>query len=137
MKLIGRLLSPYARRVGVALHLYGIEFEHEPISVVEDREELTKIHRLARIPCLELDDGELLVDSHQILAELDRQVGPERALLPQDPAAQRAHVPPSPISASRAIASISPAAVGPASPMTSAAVEGGAIRASTVANAVG
>lgn len=90
MKLVGRYLSPFARRVGIALHLLEIDFEHDPVSVVEDRSALDSVSALSRIPCLVLDSGEVLVDSHQILAELDRMVGPERALLPRDPGDARA-----------------------------------------------
>jgi glutathione S-transferase len=91
MKLIGRFLSPFVRRVGIALHLYEMEFEHEPLSVVDDRAAVDAVNRLSRIPCLVLDDGDTLIDSHQILAELDRMVGPERALVPRDPADARAY----------------------------------------------
>jgi glutathione S-transferase len=65
--------------------------EHGPLSVVDYRTALDAIHGLSRIPCPVLEDGEVLVDSHQVLADLDRQVGPERALVPREPAAQRAH----------------------------------------------
>ena len=91
MKLVGRYLSPFARRVGIALHLLEIDFEHDPVSIVDDRAAVNKISSLSRIPCLVLDDGEVLVDSHQILAELDRMVGPERAMVPRDSANLRAY----------------------------------------------
>jgi len=89
MRLVGRFLSPFARRVAIALELYGLPYEHANLSVVDDRAEITAVSKLSRIPCLVLDDGEILIDSHQILAELDRQVGPGRALLPKDPSQLR------------------------------------------------
>jgi glutathione S-transferase len=91
MRLIGRFLSPFVRRVAIALELYGLPYGHSNLSVVDDRDEITAVSRLSRIPCLVLDDGETLIDSHQILAELDRQVGPERALLPKNPNQLRAY----------------------------------------------
>ena len=90
MKLVGRYLSPFARRVGIALHLLELDFEHDPVSVADDRSSVDAVSALSRIPCLVLEDGEVLIDSHQILAELDRMVGPERAMVPRDPADARA-----------------------------------------------
>jgi glutathione S-transferase len=81
MRLVGRFLSPFVRRVAIALELYGLQYEHVNLSVVDDRDAITAVSKLSRIPCLVLDDGETLIDSHQILAEFDRQVGPERAML--------------------------------------------------------
>ena len=34
MILIGQYDSPFVRRVGIALRLYGMEFEHRPWSVL-------------------------------------------------------------------------------------------------------
>ncbi|HAN52281.1 MAG TPA: glutathione S-transferase family protein, partial [Pseudomonas sp.] len=36
MKLIGRYMSPFVRRVGVSLHLLDIPFTNEPLSVLTD-----------------------------------------------------------------------------------------------------
>lgn len=80
MRLVGSPISPFVRRVAVALRLYGFEYEHIKASVVDDREVISGFSGLVRVPALELDGGEVLIDSHQILAELDRMVGPSRQL---------------------------------------------------------
>lgn len=86
MILIGRFGSPFVRRVGITLRLYGIEHEHRPLSgsVPEERVQLQKVNPVARVPALVTDDGEALVDSATILDYLDRLVGPEKALTPAD-----------------------------------------------------
>lgn len=83
MILVGRYLSPFVRRVGATLHLYGIPFEHRSmLAFGEDKEKLKAFNPVARVPALLLDDGEALVDSAAILDHLDQEVGPERALTP-------------------------------------------------------
>lgn len=89
MLLIGQFDSPFVRRVGIALELYGIAYEHRPWSVWRDAEEIAVYNPLLRVPTLVLDSGESLLDSAAILDALDEQVGPERALLPQSGAARR------------------------------------------------
>lgn len=44
MKLIGMLDSPYVRRVAVSLALYGVEFEHLPLSVFSAVEPFAKFN---------------------------------------------------------------------------------------------
>jgi glutathione S-transferase len=83
MLLIGQFDSPFVRRVGVALELYGIAYEHRPWSVWRDADKIAAHNPLLRVPTLVLDDGESLLDSAAILDALDEQVGPERALLPR------------------------------------------------------
>jgi glutathione S-transferase len=82
MILIGQYDSPFVRRVGVALTLYGMRFEHRSWSVWADAEALAQINPLRRVPTLVLDDGEVLIDSGAILDALDEMVGSERAMLP-------------------------------------------------------
>ena len=83
MILIGQYDSPFVRRVGIALRLYGIAFEHRPWSVFGDAEKIRAFNPLIRVPTLVLDDGFVLIDSHMILDHLDALVGPARALFPQ------------------------------------------------------
>ena len=83
MRLVGAFISPFVRRVAVALNALELPFEHEALSVVENRSEISAYNDLIRVPSLVLDDGEVIIDSHQILAEVDRMVGPERALSPR------------------------------------------------------
>jgi glutathione S-transferase len=83
MILIGQYDSPFVRRVGVALRLYGMPFEHRPWSVWGNAEELARYNPLRRVPVLVLDDGQALLESAAILDALDDLVGPEQALLPR------------------------------------------------------
>src|SRR3954463_15651079 len=91
MILIGQYDSPFVRRVGIALTLYGMAFKHRPWSVFGDTEKIRPINPLVRVPTLVLDDGEVLMESHSILDYLDNTVGRERALFPSnEPARHKA-----------------------------------------------
>ncbi|WP_313286537.1 glutathione S-transferase family protein [Stutzerimonas kunmingensis] len=82
MKLIGRYMSPFVRRVGVSLHLLDVPFTNEPLSVLTDSLKIRGYSPLGRLPALVLDDGQVLIDSNAILDYFDQQAGAERALLP-------------------------------------------------------
>lgn len=82
MILIGQYDSPFVRRVGIALTLYGIGFEHWPWSIFGDAEKLQAYNPLIRVPTLVLDTGEALIESHIILDYLDSRVPPERRMFP-------------------------------------------------------
>jgi len=71
MILIGQYDSPFVRRVGIALTLYGIGFEHLAWSVFADGEMVRKLNPLMRVPTLILPDGLALTDSHMMLDHLD------------------------------------------------------------------
>lgn len=83
MILIGQYDSPFVRRVGIALALYGLAFEHRPWSVFGDGEQVRAFNPLMRVPTLVLDDGEVLFDSFSMIDCLDDLVGEERALCPR------------------------------------------------------
>lgn len=91
MILIGQYDSPFVRRVGIALALYDLPFEHRPWSVFGDGDRVRAYNPLMRVPTLVLDDGEVLVESHSMLDYLD-SIAPEgTALFPrQQPARRRA-----------------------------------------------
>lgn len=91
MRLVGVYISPFVRRVGIALHQYGFAFERVPASTTDGREVISGFNPLTRVPALELDSGEVLIDSHQILAELDRMAGEEGTLGPRHHTDQRAY----------------------------------------------
>ena len=82
MILIGQYDSPFVRRVGIALTLYGLPFRHEPWSVFGDADRIRPYNPLTRVPVLVLDDGEALIDSHMILDHLDSLVAPAARLFP-------------------------------------------------------
>ncbi len=81
MILIGQYDSPFVRRVGIALKLYGFDFEHRPWSVFGDAEKIAPFNPLTRVPTLVLDDGEVLIESAMILDHLDEQAGSEKPLI--------------------------------------------------------
>ena len=81
MILIGQYDSPFVRRVGIALKLYGFAFEHRPWSVFGDAQKVMGLNPLGRVPILVLDGGEVLMDSAAILDHLDALAG-EEALIP-------------------------------------------------------
>jgi glutathione S-transferase len=80
--LIGQYDSPFVRRVGIALRLYEMPFEHRPWSVFGNAAEIARYNPLSRVPTLVLDDGEVLIESAMILDHLDEVAGPARALAP-------------------------------------------------------
>src|ERR1700754_4308273 len=90
MTLYGRHASPFVRRVAVTLRLYGMEYRHMPLMPFgADKAELAKFNPIARVPALQLADGEMLIDSTAILDHLDGLAGPERALTPAEGYARR------------------------------------------------
>lgn len=89
MILIGQYDSSFVRRVGIALTLYGIPFEHRPWSVFSDADKIRAFNPLTRVPTLVLDDGEALIESGSILDHLDGLVPPERAMFPREEPVRR------------------------------------------------
>ncbi|MEO8243134.1 MAG: glutathione S-transferase N-terminal domain-containing protein [bacterium] len=83
MILIGQYDSPFTRRVGIALTLYGMAFEHRPWSTFGDADRLQPLNPLIRVPTLVLDDGFVLIDSHMILDYLDTLVPDDVAMFPR------------------------------------------------------
>lgn len=83
MILIGQFDSPFVRRVGIAMTLYGLDFEHRPWSVFGDADKIAAYNPLRRVPTLVLDDGEVLIESAAILDHLDETAGSESALIPR------------------------------------------------------
>jgi glutathione S-transferase len=89
MILIGQFDSPFVRRVGIALRLYDLPFEHHAWSTFGDADKIAPYNPLRRVPTLVLDDGEVLIESTAILDHLDETVGPSRAMIAQDGARRR------------------------------------------------
>lgn len=88
MRLLGTYGSPFVRRVGATLHLYGLPFDHAPLFTGEHRAEITAHSPLGRIPALVLDDGTAIADSSAILDYLDESMG-DAALTPRSGPARR------------------------------------------------
>src|SRR5581483_11801134 len=89
MILIGQFDSPFVRRVGIALELYGLGYEHRPWSTFRDADKIVPFNPLRRVPTLVLDDGEVLIESAAILDYLDERVGAAKALMAQSGAQRR------------------------------------------------
>jgi glutathione S-transferase len=91
MILIGQYDSPFVRRVGIALSLYDIAFEHRPWSTWSEADKVRAYNPLVRVPTLVLDDGEVLIESHNILDYLDSLMPVEQRMFPViEPARRRA-----------------------------------------------
>ncbi|MDE1183879.1 glutathione S-transferase family protein [Paraburkholderia sp.] len=84
MQLIGKLDSPYVRRVAIALAVLDLPFERRDVSVFRDYDAFAKINPVVKAPTLFEDDGTMLLDSTLILDYLDQKVDPARRLMPQD-----------------------------------------------------
>jgi glutathione S-transferase len=89
MILIGQYDSPFVRRVGIALSLYGLPFEHRPWSTFGDADKIRPHNPLTRVPALVLDNGEVLIESHLMLDYLDSLVAADRRMFPTDEPARR------------------------------------------------
>lgn len=90
MQLIGQFDSPFVRRVGIAMELYGLAYDHRPWSTFGDWAQFATHNPLRRVPTLVLDNGEALIDSAAIIDHLDEAHGRGRALIAQDGDARRA-----------------------------------------------
>jgi glutathione S-transferase len=88
MILIGQYDSPFVRRVGIALRLYGMAFEHRPWSTFGDAALLARFNPLTRVPTLVIGGEETLIDSGAILDYLDELAG-DRALIARSGPARR------------------------------------------------
>src|SRR5689334_7256023 len=71
MKLIGTYVSPYARRVATALVSRAIPYEHEDLNGYADPIRAREFNPVGKVPVLELDDGERLIDSGAILDHIN------------------------------------------------------------------
>ena len=94
IELIGQYDSPFVRRVGVTLQLYGFDFTHRELSVFGDFEAVLADNPLGKVPMLRLSGGtadeELLFDSQMIIDYLDELAGTARSLTPANGPARRA-----------------------------------------------
>jgi glutathione S-transferase len=89
MILIGQYDSSFVRRIGIALRLYNLPYEHRPWSVFGDAELIAPLNPLRRVPTLMLDNGEVLIESGAILDHLDEMAGSSHALIAERGEARR------------------------------------------------
>jgi glutathione S-transferase len=84
MILIGQYDSSFVRRIGIALTLYEIGFEHRPWSTFSDVEKLRDYNPLTRVPTLVLQNGDVLIETSAIIDYIDGLVPAERRLFPAE-----------------------------------------------------
>ena len=86
MQLYSYFRSSASYRVRIALALKGLAYETVPVHLVKGEhldERFAAVHPQARVPALELDDGEVLIQSLAIIEWLDEN-HPAPPLLPAD-----------------------------------------------------
>jgi glutathione S-transferase len=71
MQLVGMLDSPFVRRVAITAQFLGLEYEHKKLSIFKSYDEFRGINPLVKIPTLNCDTGEILVDSTLIIEHLE------------------------------------------------------------------
>ena len=81
MKLIGMLDSPYVRRAVISLHMLGLKFEHQSLSVFRTYTEFQRINPVVKAPTLVCDDGTYIMDSTLIIEYAEALAYP-RSLMP-------------------------------------------------------
>src|SRR5436309_11761685 len=84
MLIIGNHVSPYARKVFVALDHKGVDYELDPIVPFYGTDAFTRVSPLRRIPVL--IDGELVLNDSTVIAEYVDERWPEPPLMPRSPA---------------------------------------------------
>lgn len=90
MKLYGFFRSSAAFRVRIALNLKGLAYEQAPVHLRRNeqfRADYVALQPQALVPALELDDGDVLMQSLAIIEYLD-ETYPRPPLLPGHPAAR-------------------------------------------------
>jgi glutathione S-transferase len=74
MKLLSNPLSPYGRKVKIAMAMKGLADKIEVVAIDTnplDNPQISKANPLAKVPALVLDDGAALFDSHVVCEYLD------------------------------------------------------------------
>jgi glutathione S-transferase len=84
MLIVGSHVSPYVRKVLVALAIKGIAHEVDPITPFYGNDDFSRLSPLRRIPVL--IDGELVLNDSTIICEYLDEVQPEPPLMPRNPA---------------------------------------------------
>lgn len=86
VRIVGSFLSPYVRKVLVALECKGVPYEVDPIVPFYGDDEFSRLSPLRRVPVL-VDDAVTLCDSTVICEYLEERF-PLPPLLPEGPAAR-------------------------------------------------
>lgn len=88
MKLIGRYLSPFVRRVATTLQWVNQPYEHLSFSPAKDADAIRGYNPMNKVPALVMDNGEILVESAAILDSVLETI-PGQTLLPAKGDARR------------------------------------------------
>ncbi len=83
MLIIGSHLSPYVRKVLVALALKGVDYEIDPIVPFFGNAEFTRLSPLRRIPVL--IEGDLVLNDSTVICEYLDEAHPQPPLMPRSP----------------------------------------------------
>lgn len=83
IEVIGSYVSPFVRKVLVALELKGLDYRIDPITPYIGDDRFSQLSPLRRVPVL-LDDGLVLNDSTVILQYLEERHPSRHPLLPAD-----------------------------------------------------
>jgi glutathione S-transferase len=70
MILIGKLDSPYVRRVAIAMKVLGLSFEHRDLSVFTDFDAFASLNPAVKAPTLIAQGGVVLIESTLIMSYL-------------------------------------------------------------------
>ena len=84
MLIIGNHVSPYARKVIVALEMKRVAYELDPIVPFYGTDEFTAVSPLRRIPVL--IHGDLVLNDSTVICEYLDELHPDPPLMPRDPA---------------------------------------------------
>lgn len=71
MKLIGSLASPYVRKVRVVLAEKKLDYQYELENVWAADTRIQAINPLGKVPCLLMEDGNVMIDSRVMVEYLD------------------------------------------------------------------
>ena len=80
--IVGNYLSPYVRKVLLALELKGIDYEIDPLVPFYGNDAFSKLSPLRRIPVL--IDGDLVLTDSTVISEYLDDLKPEPRLYPAD-----------------------------------------------------
>lgn len=87
MQLIGKLDSPFVRRVAITLRLLELDFELKQVSTVSAYDQFKAFNPVVKAPTLVCDDGMVLMDSSLIIDYLEHIA--DQSLLPEGSAERR------------------------------------------------
>jgi len=83
MKLIGSLTSPYVRKVRIVFSEKKVEVDLVLDNVWAANTQINATNPLGKVPCLVLDDGEVIYDS-RVIAEYADTLSPVSKLIPDN-----------------------------------------------------